>query len=205
MSMLDFDPTQTRPYVSIARALPAGEYQVQIVDEAEVDLENGRGRALALEYQVLTGLYRGQRVRERVYLWHDNPDAVAMARSILAAIGLAVGAQKFVDSKELHRRPFNIVLSTRVYNGKEYNNFDGYFPLAPVVPVASVARRAHNNANALAMSVNAFTLADNAGNPHTQRYAGNVHYDAEADLYATTQDNVAPEYLDDIHDEPYWD
>ena len=126
MARINFNPMTTQPFTGFSQTLPAGEYQVEIVSESEATLDNNKGKALDLNYQVLAGPYQGQRVRDRIYLWHTNPQAVQMAQSVLVAIAHAVGLQTFQDTHELHRRPFNVTLSTREYNGKEYNNFVEY-------------------------------------------------------------------------------
>ena len=61
-----------------------------------------------------------------------------MARARLAAIASAVNVQSLTDTEELQRKPFQILLSIRVYNGKEYNNVDEYLTLDRRVPAPSI-------------------------------------------------------------------
>ncbi len=126
MARIDFNIQEVRPFSGTNQTLPQGFYDVEIVAERIIDLRDGRSQGLSLDYCVLTGQYKGQRIRDVLNLWHVNTDAVNMARARLVAIAAAVGVQSFGDTNELHRRPFRILLSTRLYNGKEYNNVDEY-------------------------------------------------------------------------------
>ncbi|MGN0930595.1 MAG: DUF669 domain-containing protein [Thermoguttaceae bacterium] len=128
MARIDFNIQEVRPFSGVNQTLPQGVYDVEIIAERILDLRDGRSQGLALDYQVLTGQYRGQRIRDVLNLWHANPDAVNMARSRLAAIAAAVNVQALSDTSDLQRKPFRILLSTRVYNAKEYNNVDEYMP-----------------------------------------------------------------------------
>ncbi len=126
MARIDFNIQEVRPFSGTNQTLPQGFYDVEIVAERIVDFRDGRSQGLAFDYCVLTGQYKGQRIRDVLNLWHVNTDAVSMARSRLVAIAAAVGIQDLADTAELRNRPFRILLSTRLYNGKEYNNVDEY-------------------------------------------------------------------------------
>mgnify|MGYP004511427385 CR=1 FL=1 len=131
MARIDFNIQEVRPFSGINQTLPQGVYDVEIIAERILDLRDGRSQGLALDYQVLTGQFKGQRIRDVLNLWHANTDAVNMARARLAAIAASVNVQALTDTSELYRKPFRIMLSTRVYNGKEYNNVDEYMQAAP--------------------------------------------------------------------------
>ena len=139
MARIDFNIKDVRPFSGVNQTLPQGSYEVEIIAERIIDLRDGRSQGLSLDYQVLSGQYKGQRIRDVLNLWHVNTDAVNMARARLAAIASAVNVQTLTDTAELQRKPFQILLSIRVYNGKEYNNVDEYLPLdrratAPSIP-----------------------------------------------------------------------
>lgn len=126
MARINFNPQQVRPFTGSVQVLPAGKYTVEIVSEKEQTLKDGKSRSLVFDYQVVDGQFRGQRIRDNINLWNVNPDAVNLAQSILCAIANACGVQNFMDTQELHRRPFDVQLSTRQYNGREYNSVDDY-------------------------------------------------------------------------------
>lgn len=128
MATLDFNIALVRPYTSAPVILPPGKYTVAITSEQIVDLSNGRGTALAFNYTVKEGPQKGAIVRELLNLWHTSQDAVAMARSRLAAIVKAVGLQQVGDTTVLQNRPFCVHVSCREWNGREYNNVDDYLP-----------------------------------------------------------------------------
>lgn len=138
MARIDFNIQEVRPFSGVNQTLPQGVYDVEIIAERILDLRDGRSQGLAFDYQVLTGQFKGQRIRDVLNLWHVNTDAVNMARARLAAIAASVNVQTLNDTSELCRKPFRIMLSTRVYNGKEYNNVDEYLPLDRRDPVPSI-------------------------------------------------------------------
>ena len=131
MATLDFNVALIRPYTSAPVILPPGKYTVAITSEQIVDLSNGRGTALAFNYTVKEGPQKGAVVRELLNLWHTSQEAVAMARSRLAAIVKAVGLQQLGDTTVLQNRPFCVQVSCREWNGREYNNVDDYLPCTP--------------------------------------------------------------------------
>lgn len=128
MATIDFNVALVRPYTSAPVVLPPGKYTVAITSEQIVDLSNGRGSALAFNYTVKEGPQKGAVVRELLNLWHTSQEAVAMARSRLAAIVKALGVQQLGDTTVLHNRPFCVQLSCKEWNGREYNNVDDYLP-----------------------------------------------------------------------------
>ena len=139
MARIDFNIQEVRPFSGVNQTLPQGVYDVEIIAERILDLRDGRSQGLALDYQVLTGQFKGQRIRDVLNLWHANTDAVNMARARLAAIAASVNVQALNDTSELYRKPFRIMLSTRVYNGKEYNNVDEYLKPAATSPLTTRA------------------------------------------------------------------
>ena len=128
MATIDFNIGLVRPYTSAPVVLPPGKYTVAITSEQIVDLSNGRGSALAFNYTVKEGPQKGAVVRELLNLWHTSQEAVAMARSRIAAIVKACGIQQLGDTTILHNRPFCVQVSCREWNGRDYNNVDDYLP-----------------------------------------------------------------------------
>lgn len=138
MATIDFNIGLVRPYTSAPVILPPGKYTVAITSEQIVDLSNGRGSALAFNYTVKEGPQKGAVVRELLNLWHTSQEAVAMARSRLAAIVKALGIQQLGDTTILHNRPFCVQLSCREWNGREFNNVDDYLPYTSQAPAPTM-------------------------------------------------------------------
>lgn len=138
MATIDFNIGLVRPYTSAPVILPPGKYTVAITSEQIVDLSNGRGSALAFNYTVKEGPQKGAVVRELLNLWHTSQEAVAMARSRLAAIVKALGIQQLGDTTILHNRPFCVQLRCREWNGREYNNVDDYLPYTSQAPAPTM-------------------------------------------------------------------
>lgn len=125
---INFDLNNTRAFSSgHSRVLPAGAYLVKIVDEADdVQLNNGNGSALVFSYEVVSGDYSGEILRDWINIGHINRNAVDIAERRLKAIGNAVGLNFFNDTRELFGRPFLIYVSKTTYQGKERNGVEGY-------------------------------------------------------------------------------
>ena len=127
MARISFNPEQVRPFSGAATVLPGGISAVEIVGESERDLPNGN-RMLTFDVQVLEGACKGAILHENFHLWNTNPKAVEVAQSKLVSIMLAVGMKTFMETRELHRKPFSVRLSVVQYDGKDRNQFDEFMP-----------------------------------------------------------------------------
>lgn len=135
MARINYNIAETRPYSATTyTVLPAGDYNVEIVAEKEVTLRDNHSRAIAFEYQVLDGAFKGQRVRDTINLYHAKEEVVNIARSILAAIARACNRPNIVDTQELQRIPFTVTVAIRQWNNKDYNSFVDYKPLTTAAP-----------------------------------------------------------------------
>ena len=136
MARINFNPENTRPFSGFSPIFPAGDYVVEIVNEQEHDFQSGSGRGLTFDYQIKDGEYKGGIIRDNLNLWHTSQRATEMAQARLVAIAHAVGVRSFMDTHELHRRPFVVRLSKAQYNGNERNQVDAYLALqtSPTTP-----------------------------------------------------------------------
>lgn len=126
MARINFNPEQTRPFSGSTPVYPSGDYLVEIVDETEHDFRSGAGRGLTFDYRILSGEFSGGILRDNFNLWHTSPQAVEIAQRRLVSIAQAVGIQNFMDTRELHRKPFVVRISKSSYNGSERNQVDAY-------------------------------------------------------------------------------
>jgi hypothetical protein len=85
--------------------LPAGDYEVAIVDSIVQANKAGTGKYLNLELQVLSGKFKGRKLFDLLNLWNPNAQAVEIARGTLSAICRAVGVLTPRDSSDLHDKP----------------------------------------------------------------------------------------------------
>lgn len=134
---INYDYQHTSAYSAGPALLPEGDYSVEIVNEREQPLQSGKGTKLVFELVVLSGPSKGARVFDSLNLGHVDQLAREIAQRRLKSIGNAVGAVNLLDTTELFRKPFNIHLSVREWNGRQYNNVDDYFQIQSVLDQAS--------------------------------------------------------------------
>ena len=108
---------------------PAGKYQV-IINESEMKpTKTGNGQYLWIEFEVISGEYKGRKLWTRLNLENPNPDAVRMARADLSAICRAVNVLNPHDSVELHNLPLTVTVRCRKNQDDELvNEIKGYGP-----------------------------------------------------------------------------
>ena len=92
--------------------LPAGEYNVMIVDSVLKPTRRG-GEMLALELVVLDGQYQGRKLKDWLNIVNASEDAQRIALGTLSSICRAVGKLNPTDSSELHGRPLVAVVGIR--------------------------------------------------------------------------------------------
>lgn len=90
--------------------LPAGQYQVVIVDSQMKSTKAGDGAYLELTFEVLQGDSKGRKLWARLNLDNKNATAVEIARAELSAVCRAVGVMQPRDSLELHNLPMLITV-----------------------------------------------------------------------------------------------
>lgn len=88
--------------------LPAGEYEAVIVASELKPTQNGGGKYLKLELQILSGEYQNRKLFDNLNIENKNAQAVTIARGTLSAICRSVGVLTPHDSSELHNKPMRI-------------------------------------------------------------------------------------------------
>ena len=128
MSTLNFNAAEVEPSTGFD-AIPAGKYQV-IINESEMKpTKTGNGQYLWLEFEVISGEYKGRKLWTRLNLENPNIDAVRMARADLSAICRAVNVLNPQDSVELHNLPLTVTVRCRKNQDDELvNEIKGYGP-----------------------------------------------------------------------------
>lgn len=107
-------------------AVPAGEYDVCIVESKFKDTKAGTGKFLELTMQVLSGPYQNRKLWDRLNLVNPNEQAVTIAKGTLSAICRAVGVMTPNDSSELHNKPLRIKVKVETHDGNESNRITSY-------------------------------------------------------------------------------
>ncbi len=122
-----FDANEVEPAVARV-AIPAGDYQVVIVESEEKDNSKGTGSYLQFTLEVIEGQHKGAKLWSRLNLNNPSDVAVGIARAELSAICRAVGVMKPKDSTDLHDLPFvaKVAVKKRADNGELTNEVKGY-------------------------------------------------------------------------------
>lgn len=104
---LNFDATTVQPS-SAPEAVPAGWYPVAIVDSELRPTKDKTSQYLYLELQILEGPHAGQKIFDRLNLWHSNPTTQRIAQEQLSGYCHATGVLQVGESGVLHNRPFEV-------------------------------------------------------------------------------------------------
>lgn len=130
-----FDANKVDPTTPF-EVLPAGDYEVVIVNSELKATSRGDGKLLELTLQVLSGEHQNRKLWDRLNLINPSAAAQQIARGTLSAICRAVGVATPNDSSELHGKPLVAVVKVKkqVRDGKEtgslQNEVAGYKPRA---------------------------------------------------------------------------
>jgi hypothetical protein len=101
---MQFNAADVEPAGSGFEVIPAGKYQVQIVNSEMRETKSGSGQYLWLELSILDGEHANKRLFERLNLVNSNDKAVEIAQRTLSAICHATGQMSVSDSEQLHHR-----------------------------------------------------------------------------------------------------
>lgn len=125
--------------------LPAGEYQMQIVQSEVRPTKNGNGNYLWLEFDILKGPAPQGQNKFWDRLNFDNPNEVArrIANQSLLALSLATGhSSPVADSDLLHFKPIKVVIKHSENKQGKLEAKPGYYSVngsAPSAPTAAPA------------------------------------------------------------------
>lgn len=115
--------------------LPAGEYQMQIVDSALRKTKAGDGEYLWLEFLILGPQYAGRKFWDRLNLFNKNETTVKVARKQLANICSALNFDNLPsDSVQLHGKPLRVVITHKENKMGGLDARAAYHSLNPAAP-----------------------------------------------------------------------
>jgi hypothetical protein len=100
------------------QVLPAGEYDVIVVNSQKKETRAGTGAYLSLEMQITSGEFQNRRLFHNLNLWlrEDSDDrkmAVKIAKGQLSELCRAVGVLTPRDSSELHNKPLRVKVTVK--------------------------------------------------------------------------------------------
>lgn len=102
--------------------VPAGWYNVKIVDSENKPTKAGDGWYVAVSYEILDGQYVGRRLFENLNLGNASIQAREIAFKSLGAIGRAVGVHQIQDTSQLHGIPLKVKVSVRKDPNGQYGD-----------------------------------------------------------------------------------
>ena len=120
MAQLNFDARQVDPQQSF-EPIPAGWYNMMIVESEMKPTSNGQGAYLQLSLKVVDGQYAGRQVLDRLNLQNQNPVAAEIAYKRLSAYCHATGVIQVQDSQQLHGIPLKARVSVRTDSTGQYD------------------------------------------------------------------------------------
>lgn len=120
MAQLNFDARQVDPQQSF-EPIPAGWYNMMIVESEMKPTSNGQGAYLQLSLKVVDGQYAGRQVFDRLNLQNQNPVAAEIAYKRLSAYCHATGVIQVQDSQQLHGIPLKARVSVRTDSTGQYD------------------------------------------------------------------------------------
>lgn len=120
MAQLNFDATQVNPDQSF-EPIPAGWYNMMIIDSEMKPTRDGNGAYLQLTLKVIDGQYAGRQVFDRLNIQHQNPVVTEIAYRRLSAYCHATGVLQIQDSQQLHGIPLKARVSVRTDSTGQYD------------------------------------------------------------------------------------
>lgn len=160
-----FNPDEVPEDERTFEPLPAGEYQMQVIESEIKPTKENTGQMLVLTLEVLSGPHENRKVWDRLNIVNQNADTQRIAQRALADLCLAIGVPSVTDSEVLHFKPFTARIGIRQDKSGQYGpqNTVRYKAKGGVAPAQSsnpsTARQTQN--------------AGAAATPQTTKPAGN--------------------------------
>lgn len=128
VSLEGFNAENVAPQAPM-ETLPPGDYLAMIVESEKKATKAGNGSYIELKMQIIDGPYKGRHQWDRLNLWNQSEQAVAIAQATLSAVCHAVGVMQPRDTSQLHNKPLIVSVGTRKNQEQELvNTIKGYKP-----------------------------------------------------------------------------
>lgn len=152
MATINFNAAEVEPSQEF-QVLPEGKYETVITDSDVKNTRSGSGKYVQVEFEVVSGEYRGRKIWGRYNIENANPDAVRIGRADFSALCHAVNDLNPKDTCELHNLP--VVLTVKCKKQKDSGELEnvtrGYAARTAVAP-AQAAPVAQSQPQAAAAS-----------------------------------------------------
>ncbi|KAB1076684.1 DUF669 domain-containing protein [Methylobacterium soli] len=148
-----FDPNEVPDDERSFEPMPAGDYNMQIV-ESDIAQTKAGGDMLKLTLEVIDGPFANRKVWDNLNIRNSNAVAQGIAQRALADICAATGTGPIEDSEDLHFKPLVVTLKIEPARGeydarnavKKYKARGGQPPAAKAAPAQRSAPPASNGA-----------------------------------------------------------
>jgi hypothetical protein len=121
MATINFNVSEVAPAQEF-QPLPEGKYEAVITDSDVRATRAGNGSYIQLEFEIVSGEYRGRRLWGRYNIENPNPDAVRIGRSQFAAVCRAVNIPAPRDTSELHN--LSLILSVKCQKQRDSDDLE---------------------------------------------------------------------------------
>jgi hypothetical protein len=102
----EFNPADVPEDDHTFEPIPAGDYQMQVIESDIKPTKAGTGEQLILTLEILDGPMAKRRIWDRLNIRNQNPDAQRIAQRSLADLCLALNISALRNTEELHFKPF---------------------------------------------------------------------------------------------------
>jgi len=123
---LGFNANEVEPAQEMG-AIPAGDYQVVLVESVRKNNTRNTGEILSLKFQVINGPFQNRILYGNLNIRHQNEVAQKIAWAELSSLCRAVEVMSPKDTVELHNRP--LIVTVKVDDddkGNKRNQITGY-------------------------------------------------------------------------------
>lgn len=118
MASLNFNANDVDPS-SGSGAMPAGDYELHVIEANLKPNSKGSGQLLELTFEVLSGEFSKRKVWERLNIVHENPTAQKIGQENLSAICRAIGQMEISETDDLLWKPFYAALKVETYTKQD--------------------------------------------------------------------------------------
>ena len=129
MATITFNVSEVAPEQEFA-PIPEGRYEAVVTTSDVRPTRAGNGSYILLEFEVISGEYKGRKLWNRYNVENPNQDAVRIGRAQFAAVCRAVNVPSPKDTSELHN--LSLILSVKCQKQRDSDEIEnvikGYAP-----------------------------------------------------------------------------
>lgn len=117
--------------------LAAGQYLAAVTNSDVRPTKSGTGKYVSLEWTVLDGQNRNQKIFEIINFQNQNQQCQAIGRKTLNNVLAAFGITDLSDTSQLHNTPILLTIGVKRENGEDKNVVKNHEPRPVEMPPGS--------------------------------------------------------------------